>query len=141
MSLSFDEIVEVHREWAEMDERLNKLIGFNPATSNHYGIIQLYNQRIDANTSDNEIIKIRTDYLNWKKEIVAILYENDLVFDDEQFNKLFSVDGMYGTLTFLGVAVDIHQKTDVYRDTVKCLLNEIDRIQKAYENKMEGLKK
>lgn len=141
MSLSFDEIVGARKAWEEMDERLKRLIGFNPATSNHYGIIQLYNQRIDANTSDNEIIKISTDYLNWKKEIIAILSENDLVFDDEQFNKLFSVDGMYGTLTFLGVAVDIHQKTDVYRDTVKCLLNEIDRLQKAYENKMEGLKK
>ena len=58
MSLSFDEIAEVHRAWEEMDERLNKLIGFNPATSNHYGIIQLYNQRIDSNTTDEEIIKL-----------------------------------------------------------------------------------
>ena len=75
MSLSFDEIAEVHRAWAEMDERLNKLIGFNPATSNHYGIIQLYNQRIDSNTTDEEIIKIRSAYLSWKNDIIAILAE------------------------------------------------------------------
>ena len=78
MSLSFDEFLEAHRAWDEMDERLNKLIGFNPATSNHYGIIQLYNQPIDAKTSDEEIIKIRSAYLNWKNEIIAILSEYNL---------------------------------------------------------------
>ena len=45
MSLSLDEFVEAQKAWEKMDERLNRLIGFNPATSNHYGVIQLYNQR------------------------------------------------------------------------------------------------
>lgn len=144
MSLTFDEIAEVHRAWEEMDERLNKLIGFNPATSNHYGIIQLYNQPINVQTSDEEIIKIRSAYLNWKKEIIAILSESNLIFDDEQFCKLFSVDGMFGALTFLGVAVDIHQKADVYRETVDRLLNDqapINHFQKPYRDILKGLKR
>lgn len=144
MSLSLDEFVEACKAWDKMDERLNKLIGFNPATSNHYGIIQLYNQRIDSKTSDEEIIKIRTAYLNWKNEIIAILSEFNLVFDDEKFSELFSVDGMYGTLTFLGVAVDVHQNTDMYREIVKLLLDNqkpVDQFQNFYRNILRGLKK
>lgn len=144
MSLSFDEIAEFHKAWEEMDERLNKLIAFNPATSNHYGAIQLYNQTINDQTSDEEINKIRSAYLNWKNDIMAILSEYDLIFDEEQFCKLFSVDGMFGTITFLGIALDIHQNADVYRATIDRLLNDrasINHFQKLYRDILKGLKK
>ena len=138
MSLSFDEIAEVHRAWAEMDERLNKLIGFNPATSNHYGIIQLYNQRIDSNTTDEEIIKIRSAYLSWKNDIIAILAEYNLFFEDDKFCELFSIDSMSGRLSFLDEEVDIYQSADVYRKIIKRMLNLIDHFQNRLKNRMKG---
>ena len=138
MSLSFDEIAEVHRAWEEMDERLNKLIGFNPATSNHYGIIQLYNQRIDSNTTDEEIIKIRSAYLSWKNDIIAILAEYNLFFKDDKFGELFSIDSMSGRLYFLDEEVDIYQSADVYRKIIKRMLNLIDHFQNRLMNRMKG---
>ena len=138
MSLSFDEFLEAHRAWEEMDERLNKLIGFNPATSNHYGVIQLYNQPIDAKTSDEEIIKIRSAYLNWKNEIIAILSEYNLFFEDDEFCELFSVDSMYGRLTFLDVEVDIYSNADIYRERIECLHNLIDDFQNRLRHKQKG---
>ena len=144
MSLSFDEFVEAHKAWEKMDNRLNRLLGFNPATSNHYGIIQLYNQRINDQTSDEEIMKIRSGFLNWKNNIFAIFSKFNLALDDEQLSKLFSVDGMFGTLTFLGVAVDIQQNTDVYYETVERLLDDqtpINQLQNSYRNILRGLKR
>ena len=141
MSLSFDEIAEVHRAWEEMDERLNKLIGFNPATSNHYGIIQLYNQRIDSNTTDEEIIKIRSAYLRWKNDIIAILAEYNLFFEDDKFCELFSIDSMSGRLSFLDEEVDIYQSADVYREIIKRTLNLIDHFQNRLMNRMKGQEK
>ena len=141
MSLSFDEIAEVHRAWEEMDERLNKLIGFNPATSNHYGIIQLYNQRIDSNTTDEEIIKIRSAYLSWKNDIIAILAEYNLFFKDDKFGELFSIDSMSGRLSFLDEEIDIYQSADVYREIIERLLNLIDDFQNRLMNRMKGKEK
>ena len=141
MSLSFDEIAEVHRAWEEMDERLNKLIGFNPATSNHYGIIQLYNQRIDSNTTDEEIIKIRSAYLRWKNDIIAILAEYNLFFENDKFCELFSIDSMSGRLSFLDEEVDIYQSADVYREIIKRTLNLIDHFQNRLMNRMKGQEK
>ena len=114
MSLSLDEFVEAQKAWEKMDERLHRLIGFNPATSNHYGIIQLYNQPIDSKTSDEEIIKIRSAYLNWKNEINAILSEYNLFFEDDKFCELFSVDSMSGRLSFLDVEVNIYQNANKF---------------------------
>lgn len=141
MSLSFDEIAEVHKAWEEMDERLNKLIGFNPATSNHYGIIQLYNQRIDSNTTDEEIIKIRSAYLSWKNDIIAILAEYNLFFKDDKFGELFSIDSMSGRLSFLDEEIDIYQSADVYREIIERLLNLIDDFQNRLMNRMKGKEK
>ncbi|MBP3627367.1 MAG: hypothetical protein J6J39_04910 [Clostridia bacterium] len=141
MSLSFDEIAEVYKAWEEMDERLNKLIGFNPATSNHYGIIQLYNQRIDSNTTDEEIIKIRSAYLSWKNDIIAILAEYNLFFEDDKFCELFSIDSMSGRLSFLDEEVDIYQSADVYRKIIKRMLNLIDHFQNRLMNRMKGQEK
>ena len=115
MSLSFDEIAEAHRTWEEMDERLNKLIGFNPATSNHYGVIQLYNQRINLSTSDERIIEIRAKFLKWKEQVLSIFAENKFYLNTERFNTLFTIDGMYGTLYFLGKPVDIDSGAERYR--------------------------
>ena len=141
MSLSFDEIAEVHKAWEEMDERLNKLIGFNPATSNHYGIIQLYNQRIDSNTTDEEIITIRSAYLSWKNDIIAILAEYNLFFKDDKFGELFSIDSMSGRLSFLDEEIDIYQSADVYREIIERLLNLIDDFQNRLMNRMKGQEK
>ncbi len=138
MSLSFDEITEVHRAWEEMDERLNKLIGFNPATSNHYGIIQLYNQPIDANTTDEEIIKIRSAYLSWKKDIIAILAEYNLFYEDNNFCELFSIDSISGRISFLDVEMNIYQTADVYREIIERMLNLIDNFQNRLRNRIKG---
>jgi hypothetical protein len=138
MSLSLDEFIEAQKAWEKMDERLNRLIGFNPATSNHYGIIQLYNQPIDSKTSDEEIIKIRSAYLNWKNEIIAILSEYNLFFEDDKFCELFSVDSMSGRLTFLDIEVNIYRNADIYRETIEHMLNLIDHFQNRLKFKKKG---
>ena len=138
MSLSLDEFDETLKAWEDMDERLNRLIGFNPATSNHYGIIQLYNQPIDAKTSDEEIIKIRSAYLNWKNEIIAILSEYNLFFEDDTFSELFSVDSMSGRLSFLNEEVNIYQNANIYREAIEQTLNLIDHFQNRLKLKMKG---
>ena len=118
MSLSLDEFVEAQKAWEKMDERLNRLIGFNPATSNHYGVIQLYNQRINLSTSDERIIEIRTKFLKWREQILSIFAENNFYPDTILFNKLFAVDGMYGTIHFLGIEVDIDSNVETYRRSI-----------------------
>ena len=115
MSLSLDEFIEANKVWEKMDERLNRLIGFNPATSNHYGIIQLYNHRIDLSTSDEKIINIRTKFVKWREQILSIFAEKDFYPNTERLNNLFSIDGMYGTLYFLGKPVDIDSDIEIYR--------------------------
>lgn len=119
MSLTFEQMAQSHKRWDEMDERLKKLIGFNPATSNHYGSIQLYNHQISKQTSDEEILKLRADYLEWRKGILNILEENGYIPDNNEFNDLFSISGMFGTLYFLGVPVDIYGDIDkTYRQRI-----------------------
>lgn len=118
MSLSLDEFVEAQKAWEKMDERLHRLIGFNPATSNHYGVIQLYNQRINLSTSDERIIEIRTKFLKWREQILSIFAENNFYPDTILFNKLFAVDGMYGTIHFLGIEVDIDSNVETYRRSI-----------------------
>ena len=115
MSLSLEEFIKANEDWEKMEERLNRLIGFNPATSNHYGIIQLYNQRINLSTSDEIIVDIRTKFVKWREEILSIFAEKDFYPDAKLFNTLFSVDGMYGTLYFLGEPVDIDSGAERYR--------------------------
>ena len=124
MSLSFDEMAETMIIWNNMDERLTKLIGFNPATCNHYGIIQLYNQRIDPQTSDGKILEIRSKYLEWRKQISDAFEENNLSFAAEEINRFFSVDSMFGTLYFLGIPVDIDGGADLYRPSILKLIND-----------------
>ena len=108
MSLSLEEFIKANEAWEKMEERLNRLIGFNPATSNHYGIIQLYNQRIKLSTSDESIIEIRSKYLEWKNKVLDVFVQNSVFYSTEELNKLFRVDCMYGTLYFLDSPVDIY---------------------------------
>lgn len=135
MSLSFDEFVEAQKAWNKMDERLNRLLGFNPATSNHYGIIQLYNHRIDLSTSDEKIIDIRTKFVKWQEQILSIFAEKDFYPNTERFNNLFSVDGMYGTLYFLGKSVDIDRDTAIYRKYIYHYLEIGEKTDGTYEYK------
>ena len=108
MSLSLEEFIEATNAWEKMDERLNRLIGFNPATSNHYGVIQLYNQRINLSTSDERIIEIRSKYLEWKNKVLDVFVQNSVFYSTEGLDKLFRVDPMYGTLYFLDSPVNIY---------------------------------
>lgn len=119
MSLTFEEFTEAHRRWAEMDQRLNRLIGFNPATSNHYGQIQLYNHRINSKTSDEEILELRSKYVRWRTAIFEIFKSHDIVFNDDQFNELFSYDPMFGTISFLGTVLDLNKDMDYYKEITK----------------------
>ncbi len=124
MSLTTEEYLEAHKLWAEMDKRLKRLIGFNPATSNHYGKIQLYNHRINHQTSDAEILKLHEKYLCWQVDIFQIFEDNNITLTDEQFNKLFSYDGMFGTISFLGKVLDISKDMEYYRELVEGYIDE-----------------
>ena len=119
MSLSLDEFVEAQKVWGKMDERLNRLIGFNPATSNHYVVIQLYNQRINLSTSDERIIEIRSKYLEWKNKVLDVFVQNSVFYSTEELNKLFRVDCMYGTLYFLESPVDIYGEFEPTLERIK----------------------
>ena len=119
MSLSLDEFVEARKAWEKMDERLNRLIGFNPATSNHYGVIQLYNQRINLSTSDERIIEIRSKYLEWKNKVLDVFVQNSVFYSTEELDKLFRVDYMYGTLYFLDSPVNIYGEFEPTLERIK----------------------
>ena len=119
MSLSLEEFIETTNAWEKMDERLNRLIGFNPATSNHYGVIQLYNQRINLSTSDERIIEIRSKYLEWKNKVLDFFVQNSVFYSTEELNKLFRVDCMYGTLYFLDSPVDIYGEFEPTLERIK----------------------
>ena len=119
MSLSLDEFVEAHKAWEKMDERLNRLIGFNPATSNHYGVIQLYNQRINLSTSDERILEIRSKYLAWKNKVLDVFAQNSVFYSAEELDKLFRLDCMYGTVYFLDSPVDIYGEFEPTFERIK----------------------
>ena len=123
MSLSFEGFLAAIEEWEKVNKRLNKLLGFNPSVSNHYGVIQIYNRRINSKTSDEEILKIRIKYLEWKFKVLSTFAENKFPISIEQFDNLFSVDCMYGTLSFLDIPVDIYESFDTY---IKKIKNYID---------------
>ena len=126
MSLFTDEqFAAAYRRKEEADARLTRLFGFSPAVSDHYGMIRIYNQKICRETSDEELLAIRGKYLLWKEGILAIFAENGIRAEIGWLDPLFSVDGMYGTLYFLGRAVDIHKSPEVHRpDIVAYLENE-----------------
>ena len=119
MSLSLEQLIEAQQAWGKMDERLNRLIGFNPATCNHYGAIQLYNQRINLSTSDEKIIEIRSKYLEWKNKVLDVFVQNNVFYSTDEFDKLFSVDCMYGTLYFLDSPVDIYGEFEPTLERIK----------------------
>ena len=119
MSLSLEEFIKANEAWEKMDERLNRLIGFNPATGNHYGVIQLYNQRINLSTSDERIIEIRSKYLEWKNKVLDVFVQNSVFYSTEELNKLFRVDCMYGTLYFLDSPVDIYGEFEPTLERIK----------------------
>ena len=119
MSLSLEEFIKANEAWEKMEERLNRLIGSNPATSNHYGIIQLYNQRINLSTSDERIIEIRSKYLEWENKVLDVFVQNSVFYSTEELNKLFRVDCMYGTLYFLDSPVDIYGEFEPTLERIK----------------------
>ena len=119
MSLSLEEFIKANEAWEKMDERLNRLIGFNPATSNHYGVIQLYNQRINLSTSDERIMEIRSKYLEWKNKVLDVFVQNSVFYSTEELDKLFRVDYMYGTLYFLDSPVNIYGEFEPTLERIK----------------------
>ena len=135
MSLSLEGLALALEEWRAVEKRLIELIGFNPATSNHYGMIRLYNQRINSKTTDEEILGIRSAFLSWKKEILEMLEEKGIAVDDELWGGLFYIDGMYGPMSFLGVDLDIYSGIDEYREALETILNTnalLDEERKRY---------
>ena len=119
MSLSYEQFMEAVRHWEEMDKRLKRLIGLNPATSNHYGKIQLYNYEINSKTPDAKILEIYSAYAKWKTEILNIFMSKGFILDNGQFNKLFTVDFMYGTIFFLRERLDLNKDINQYRKLIE----------------------
>ena len=115
-------VAEAHRWWEETDARLTRLLGFNPATSNHYGHIRLYNQPICRKTTDEEIMAIRELFLRWRAGILSIFAENGVTMSIEDLGALSYADGMYGTLHFLDRPIDIHAGADLHRADILAFL-------------------
>ena len=123
MSLTFDEMAEVHKANRALSKRLTGLIGFDPSTSNHYGTRHLYNYRIDAKTTDEEILKLRRDYLRWRGEVIAFFDEHGHTVDDDEFDTFFSLSFMYGIIDFLGIRLDIYAGIEPYREKMLEMIN------------------
>ena len=123
MSLTLNEMAEVYRANRILSERLTRLIGFDPSTSNHYGTRHLYNYRIDAKTTDDQILKLRRDYLRWRGEVIAFFDEHGHTVDDDEFDTLFSVSFMYGIIDFLGIRLDIYAGIEPYREKMLEIIN------------------
>ena len=134
MSLSFEEFEKALRRSRIVGERLQKLIGFNPSTSNHYGRIQLYNHYIDENTSDEEILRLRRDYLKWRGEVIAFFEDNGHPIDDDELGSLFSQSFMYGTVDFLGIPLDIYAGIEPYRKKITERINNVTEYERNTKN-------
>ena len=102
----------------KMDKRLVDLIGFNPTISNHYGMIYLYNKKIDEYTTDKEILSIRERYLAWKKGVLDIFLERGVKPSERVLDKIFNISPMYGTMYFLGKIVEIDSGAEPYRELI-----------------------
>lgn len=115
MSLSAEAFMQAHKEREEMRERLIRLLGIDPAYTDHYGIIRIYNRVINRKTTDEEILEIRKKYVKWKTDILAFLKERGYTPKDaKEFSSLFYRDPMFGTMRFLGVRLDIDKNVDEY---------------------------
>ena len=134
MSLSFDEMAEALRSGRVMAKRLTRLIGFDPSTSNHYGIRQLYNHRIDEKTTDEQILRLRRDYLKWRGEVIAFFEDNSHPIDDDELGSLFSQSFMYGTVYFLGIPLDIYAGIEPYRKKITERINNVTEYERNTKN-------
>ena len=119
MSLTHEQWLKASERWDEMDKRLHKLLGFNPANSNHYGHILLYNYRISELTPDDGIIRIRASFLRWKRNILAIFSEFGYTPAAEEFDSMFSTEAMSGIMSFLGIPIELLESRDAYREAIR----------------------
>ena len=124
MSLNLEQFLAACERAREMDERLTKLFGFSPATSNHYGRINIYNVEINRKTTDERLLDIRAKYVNWKTGILKIFAEYGFEPEYNQLCEMFRSDPMFGTLMFLGIPVDIEKSPEDYRRAIVEYLRE-----------------
>ena len=98
MSLTFEQFMAASKRWDEMEKRLVKLFGFNPATSNHYGTIQLYNQRINESTTDEEIMnlfpKSDTELVAWCEKVREKSAPFSMEFNSTKIQSLLNANGI-----------------------------------------------
>lgn len=97
-------------------------------SSNHYCMIQLYNNVIDAKTTDEEILAIRAKYVKWKEAILAYYKNNDYSVDEDEFSSLISFDGLFGTLSFLNKPIDVNN-AEIHYEQIKEYINQIKKNQ------------
>ena len=124
MSLNSEQFLAACERARKMEERLTRLFGFSPATSNHYGIINMYNVVISSKTTDEELIDIRAKYVNWKTGILKIFAEYGFEPEYKQLCEMFRSDIMFGTLEFLRIPVDIEKSPEDYRHAIVEYLRE-----------------
>ena len=97
------------------DARLKDLFGFNPAQSNLCGKIRLYNEEITENTTDEEMIKIRSVYLKWKEAILSEFEKQEILLTNDEFGELFSTDLFFGIVSFLGIPINVFSDIQKYK--------------------------
>ncbi len=127
MSLTLEQFDAAYKQWKKMNARLTKLIGFNPATSNHYGRIQLYNHYVSDKTTDEEILALRAQFVQWRTAIFAFFHEKEYAMNDETFDTLFSFDPMCGTIMFLGEMLDLSKEMEFYYTLIENYIKESNK--------------
>ena len=95
--------------------RLKALFGFNPIQSNLCGKIRLYNEEITENTTDEEMIKIRSVYLKWKEAILSEFEKQEILLTNDEFGALFSTDLFFGIVSFLGIPINVFSDIQKYK--------------------------
>ena len=123
MSLDFAAFVAADKAWSEMEKRLKRLLGCVPAISDHYGMMSMHNVKISLKNSDEELVKIHSDFLSWKNEIVKMFAEKGITLDEGLWRKLSEIDRMFGAVYFLNVPIDIYSGVDKYRAVLEKLLD------------------
>lgn len=118
MSLDLAGFTEACRRWDELDERIRKLLGFNPAKDDHYGYIRMYNEFIDTETTDERIVEIFNNFVKWRNEILDFFEKNDYKLDIDQLKMLFRMEWETGLLKFLGIYVRTDLGTEPFEKAI-----------------------
>ena len=119
MSLTLEGFIAASERFDEMEKRLERLFGFSPATSDHYGRIHMYGEVIDGRTTDEMLCDLRRRYLEWKRDLLALFAECGAPISNEELREYIHPDVMWGGLTLFGDFIKIDRGVEPHRERIE----------------------